>query len=73
MSFILNDNKVIYFDPKDGRSASSRTIEGVCEQLGKRAELEDKVYVIEQFKHEAHQLLRHMECDGVLLKELIRN
>lgn len=57
-------NKTVYFDPKDGRSPSSRTLDGALEILRTRGDMEDRDGVIETFKKEALSLVRQMERDG---------
>ncbi len=57
-------NKVVYFDPKDGRSRSSRTVEGVLKVLDGREDLQDREEVKRRFVGEAQSLLRRMEEDG---------
>lgn len=56
-------NKTVYFDPKGGRSASSRTIEGVVEVLSARKDIDNPEAVIENFKKQAAVLIRLMEKD----------
>lgn len=57
-------HKVIYFDPKHGRTPSSRTIEGVVKVLQERKDIENKDQVIEQFKAAADGLIACMQADG---------
>lgn len=57
-------NKIIYFDPKDGKSPSSRTCEGVINVLLERNDIEDKELVLENFSHQAAILMKCMEADG---------
>lgn len=61
-------NKTIYFDPKDGRSLTSRTLEGVLGILNAREDIEDKEQVIEDFKAQAAIMLRRFEADGYIVK-----
>lgn len=56
--------KTIYFDPKDGKSASSRTMEGVLQMLEERHDIEDRDKVIEEFKAQASLLIRNLLADG---------
>ena len=56
--------KKIYFDPIDGKTASSRTIDGVVKVLDKRDDLENKAEVISRFIKYAQELLRLMKADG---------
>jgi hypothetical protein len=57
-------NKTIYFDPKDGKSPSSRTIEGVIEVIAARKDIDDRNAVIEDFKRQAAILVQQMQKDG---------
>lgn len=59
-------NKKIYFDPKDGKSVNSRTIEGVIAVLNQRPEILDKDSTINQFTQSAYGLVRRMEQDGFI-------
>ena len=58
--------KVIYFDPKDGRSPMSRTIEGVRAILEGRNDIGNREGVIGDFLKQAELLIRRMEKDGFL-------
>ncbi len=60
-------NKTVYFDPKDGKSSSSRTISGVLKVLMARHDLADQQTVVEEFKRSAYDLIRRMEADGYIL------
>ncbi|MDR0683501.1 MAG: hypothetical protein LBG15_16935 [Dysgonamonadaceae bacterium] len=57
-------NKTVYFDPKDGKSNSSKTVEGVLKLLAARQDIEYLETVIEEFKKQAAVLIRQMENDG---------
>lgn len=59
-------HKVIYFDPKHGKTAFSRTLEGVLEVLNGRQDIENKEQVVEDFKKEAEMLLAQMQADGMI-------
>ncbi len=63
-------NKTVYFDPKDGKSSSSRTLDGVLEILHSRNDIEDKESVIESFKKEVSVLLQEMERDGFYVQPI---
>jgi hypothetical protein len=54
-------NKTIYFDPKDGKSNSSKTVEGVVEVLAGRRDIEDLETVIEEFRKQAEILIQQIE------------
>jgi hypothetical protein len=56
-------NKTVYFDPKNGKSHSSRTIEGVLAILNGRGDIENQEAVIEDFKEQAEALLQEMKKD----------
>lgn len=60
-------NKTVYFDPKHGKSSSSRTLEGVLDILTPRVDIEDLDAVISEFKKQARALLEQMENDGYLV------
>jgi hypothetical protein len=57
-------NKTIYFDPKDGKSHSSKTIDGVLAILRERKDIENPQAVIENFQKQAETLIQRMEKDG---------
>lgn len=59
-------NKKIFFDPKDGKSPMSRTIEGVLSILHARRDIEHREGVIEDFLRQAKALIKRMEADGFL-------
>lgn len=56
--------KTIYFDPKNGKYPSYRSLEGVLEILNAREDIENKEQVIKEFKEQAYILLRRLEADG---------
>ena len=56
-------NKTIYFDPKNGKSPSSNTIDGVLNVLKGRQDIDNLEPVIENFKKQAFSLLKQMEKD----------
>ncbi len=62
-------HKIIYFDPKDGNSPSSRTIAGVEKALRNRQDLADVEEVIEKFEAVAAGLLERIEQDGYLIRK----
>lgn len=62
-------NKTIFFDPKDGKSHSSKTLEGAVKVLNVRDDIQDKEVVVELFIKQSLQLLAIMDADrrnGVL-------
>lgn len=61
-------NKTIYFDPKDGKSPSSRTVEGVIRALTIRSDIENPDAVIQEFKAQAKELTHRMKTDGYYFK-----
>lgn len=61
-------NKTIYFDPKDGNSPSSRTVDGVIKALTVRNDIEDLEEVIREFKAQAKELTHRMKTDGYYFK-----
>ena len=60
-------NKIIYYDPKDGKTENSRTINGVLKVLKQRRDIKDIDQVIEDFITAANELKRQMEADGYYL------
>ena len=59
-------NKKIFFDPKDGKSVMSRTIDGVLEILKGRKDIKYKEGVITDYLNQARALVRRMESDGFI-------
>jgi len=57
-------NKVIKFDPKDGRLDSVRTIDGVVKVLESRKDIKNQLQVIDDFIKSANILLTTFENDG---------
>ncbi|MBF0575741.1 hypothetical protein IR022_09825, partial [Dysgonomonas sp. GY617] len=57
-------NKTIYFDPKDGKSPSSRTIDGVIRALAIRKDIDDLENLILEFGVLAKEVIRRMKSDG---------
>lgn len=60
-------HKTIFFDPKDGKSASSRTIKGVSKVIDERDDILDKEGVKARFCEDAKMLLQLMEKDGYVM------
>ena len=60
-------NKIVFFDPKNGRTRSSRTIKGVIKAIEERDDLINKPGVQARFYEEAMSLLRIMERDGYIV------
>ena len=56
-------NKTVYFDPKNGKSSSSKTIEGVLNVLIERQDIDNLESVIAGFKKQAFSLIEQMEKD----------
>ena len=59
-------NKTIYLDPKDGKSAMSRTLDGVLPVLRERKDIENHEGVIADFIKQAQELIRRFEQDGYI-------
>ncbi len=57
-------NKIVYYDPVNGRTSSSRTQRGVVDLLQKREDIQNKRQVIEEFEEQADMLCRIMEKDN---------
>ena len=58
--------KTIYLDPKDGKSAMSRTLDGVLPVLKERKDIENHEEVIADFIKQAQELIRRFEQDGYI-------
>ena len=54
-------NKTIYLDPKDGKSAMSRTLDGVLPILKERKDIENHKEVIADFIKQVQELIRQFE------------
>ena len=63
---VIVPNKKIFFDPKDGKSVMSRTIDGVLEILKGRKDIKYKEGVITDYLNQARALVRRMESDGFI-------
>ena len=59
-------NKNIYFDPLNGRTPSSTTVEGVLSILEQREDIQNKAETIQSFIMEASRMHDRMVEDGVL-------
>ena len=59
-------NKTIYLDPKDGKSAMSRTLDGVLQILRERKDIENHEEVIADFIKQAQEMIRRFEQDGYI-------
>mgnify|MGYP001752600472 CR=1 FL=1 len=70
--FVFSTMKV-FFDPKDGKSAMSRTIEGVLSVLQSRKDIKDQEGVISDYLHQAKALVRRLEADGFIYVDSRRN
>ena len=66
-------NKKVFFDPKDGKSAMSRTIEGVLSVLQSRKDIKDQEGVIFDYLQQAKALVRRLEADGFIYVDGKRN
>lgn len=60
-------NKTIYYDPLNGQSSSSNSIDGVLNVLEQRDDIADKKDTLQKFVLEAGKLLDRMVRDGVIL------
>ena len=61
-------NKVIRFDPMDGRKDTIRTIEGCKSVLEKRVDIKDVTQVVEDFVDAATDIIRKFRNDGFYAK-----
>ena len=59
-------NKTVYFDPKDGKSPMSKTIDGVLAILKERRDIRNLKGVIDDFNRQAQALVRRFEMDGFI-------
>lgn len=59
-------NKIIYFDPVNGKTSSSRTIEGVKKILISRVDIQDIDKVITDFAESANKVLDALSEDGFI-------
>ncbi len=59
-------NKTIYLDPKDGKSAMSRTLDGVLPVLRERKDIENHEEAVANFIKQARELIRRFEQDGYI-------
>jgi hypothetical protein len=57
-------HKTIFFDPKDGKSVSSTTVDGVLNVIACREDIFDKEGVMFLFRKEANALLAKMGKGG---------
>lgn len=64
-------NKTVYFDPKDGKSPSSRTLSGVVKVLRERDDIQNPELVIEDLTKQAGQVVRRMIQDGYTVPDYI--
>ncbi len=63
-------NKVIRFDPKDGRKESIRSIEGCKNILEKRIDIKDVTQVVDDFIDSATDIMRKFINDGLYEKTI---
>ena len=59
-------NKTIYLDLKDGKSAMSRTLDGVLSVLKERKDIENHEEVIADFIKQAQVMIYRFEQDGYI-------
>lgn len=57
-------NKILYFDPKNGKSHFSNTVDGVVQVITKREDIENKEVVLQIFIERSKQLLARMTEDS---------
>lgn len=62
-------NKTVFFDPKDGKSAFSKTLAGVIKPLREREDIENPEIVIDDLTRQAKQVVRRMQNDGFIIPE----
>ncbi|MFS2368539.1 hypothetical protein AAH158_10905, partial [Parabacteroides merdae] len=61
-------NKTIFFDPLDGKSDSSRTLQGALKALEVREDIANKELVITDFK----ELNSTCKCNRILINNLFK-
>ncbi len=66
-------NKTIYLDPKDGKSAMSRALDGVLPVLRERKDIENHEEVVANFIKQARELIRRFEQDGYIGRVISKN
>lgn len=59
-------HKTIYFDPKDGKTSSSKTVHGVLKVIDGRDDLANKEAVKDEFRQKARELISIMAKDGYI-------
>ena len=59
-------NKTIYLDPKDGKSAMSRTLDGVLPVLKERKDIENHEEVLSDFIKQTQAMIYRFEQDGYI-------
>ena len=62
-------NKTVFFDPKDGKSASSRTLGGVIKLLREREDIENPELVIDDLTQQAKLVVKRMQSDGFFIPD----
>lgn len=61
-------NKKIFFDPLEGSTPSSKTLDGALKALACRNDIKDKELVIVNFKEKGLAIIRKMKADGYYVK-----
>lgn len=61
-------NKVIRFDPMDGRKETIRTIDGCKGMLERRVDIKDITQVVDDFVEAATDIMRKFKNDGFYAK-----
>lgn len=61
-------NKVIRFDPMDGRKETIRTIDGCKGMLERRVDIKDITHVVDDFVEAATDIMRKFKNDGFYAK-----
>ena len=59
-------NKTIYFDPVHGRTSTSKTIDGVAQEIKKRKDMLNKEHILKQFYEQANKLMKEYEQSELL-------
>lgn len=66
-TIITIGNQKVYYNPFDGKSEYSRTLDGVLELLQERDDILNKEEIINALKRSARTVNKYMEADGYIL------
>ena len=66
LNLLPKETFTLVFDPKDGKSAMSLTLDGVLPVLKERKDIENHEEVIADFIKQAQEMIRRFEQDGYI-------